>query len=302
VTNNGDSNANFNEPIFGGTAVPGQGFQLPTLLSQVGSVLLGPNGNPGAVGATDNNNDFTNRSVVAGITGVAPGGVTTAPDNIVYTNTLQNTGNANDTFTLSAPTVPAGFLVEISTNGGTSYTTVSGGGTTTLAVAYGASANILVRITAPVGQTILTAFSTTIRATSGIDNTKKNDTLDRLYTGFVQLTKTVTVSNATGVGAATDAVPGADLIYTITYNNIMTSAAVGSGNSTLAASNLVITENGSSGSNNWGATTNQVVGSATDSNSGTITGDTAGSTVLTDTVASLAAGSNGTFVFRRKIK
>jgi hypothetical protein len=104
------------------------------------------------------------------------------------------------------------------------------------------------------------------------------------------------------VGAATDAVPGADITYTITYTNIMTSAAVGTGNSTLAATNLVITENGSTGSNNWGTTTTQIVGSATDSNSGTITGDAAASTVLTDTVASVAAGSNGTFVFKRKIK
>ncbi|MDT7541336.1 MAG: hypothetical protein QOE33_1240 [Acidobacteriota bacterium] len=302
LTNNGDGNANFNEPLQGGTAVAGQGFQQPTTLTQVGSVLLGPSGNPAAVGATNNNDDFTNRSVTTGIAGVAPGGVTTASGVIVYTNTVQNTGNANDTFTLTAPTVPAGFLVEISTNGGTSYTTVSGGGSTTLAVAFGASANILVRITAPTAQTILTGFSTTLRATSGIDNTQKNDTIDRLYTGFIRLDKTVSVSNATGVGAATDAVPGADITYTITYTNIMTSAAVGTGNSTVAASNLVITENGSTGSNNWGATTNQIVGSATDSNSGTITGDAAASTVLTDTVASVAAGSNGTFVFKRKIK
>lgn len=302
LTNNGDGNANFNEPLQGGSAVAGQGFQQPTLLQQTGSVLLGPSGAPNAVGPTNNNDDFTNRSVTTGIAGVQPGGVTTASGQIVYTNTVQNTGNANDTFTFTAPTVPAGFTVEISTNGGTSYTTVSGGGSTTLAVGFGASANILVRITAPTAQTILTGFSTTIRATSGIDNTQKNDTIDRLYTGFIHLTKTATVSNATGVGNATDAVPGADIIYTITYNNIMTSAAVGSGNSTLAATNLVITENGSSGSNNWGTTTTQVVGSASDSNSGTITGDTAGSTVLTDTVASVAAGSSGTFTFKRKIK
>jgi hypothetical protein len=300
--NTGDRNANFDEPAQGSPAVSGKGFKLPTTLTQVGGVLLGPSGNPGAVGATDNNNDFTNRSVTTGIAGVAPGGVTTASGVIVYTNTIQNTGNANDTFTLTAPTVPAGFTVEISTNGGTSYTTVSGGGSTTLAVSFGASANILVRVTAPAAQTILTGFSTTVRATSGIDNTQKNDTLDRLYTGFIRLDKTVSVSNATGVGGATDAVPGADITYTITYTNIMTSAAVGTGNSTLAATNLVITEDGGAGSNNWGTTTTQIVGSATDSNSSPITGDAANSTVLTDTVASVAAGSNGTFVFKRKIK
>jgi hypothetical protein len=301
--NTGDRNANFDEPAQGQPAVAGKGFKIPTLLTQTGSVLLGPLNSANATGpGGDNNLDFTNRSVTTGIAGVAPGGSTTASGVITYSNTLQNTGNADDTFTLTAPTVPAGFTVEISTNNGTSYTTVSGGGSTTLAVSYNSSANILVRVTAPAGQTVLTAFSTTIRATSGIDSTKKNDTIDRLYTGFVRLDKTAAVSNTTGVGNATDAVPGADITFTVTYTNIMTSASVGAGNSTLAASNVVITEDGGAGSNNWGATTTQVVGSAADSNSGTITGDSANSTVLTDTLASLPAGSSGTFTFKRKIK
>jgi hypothetical protein len=304
VTNNGDRNADFDEPAQGSPAVAGKGFKLPTLLSQVASVLLGPSGSPTAVGATNNNDDFTNRAVNTGIAGVAPGGMTTAGGVVVYTNTLQNAGNANDTFTLSTPNVPAGFTVEISTNGGASYTTVSGGGSTTLAVGFGATANILVRVTAPAGQTVLTAFPTTVRATSGIDNTQRNDTIDRLYTGFVRIDKAApTVTNATGMGGAADAVPGADIEYVITYTNIMTSASVGTGNSTLAASNLVITEDGSAGSNNWGATTTHVVGSASDTNGGTITGDgVTTSTVLTDSVASLPAGSNGTFRFKRRIK
>jgi hypothetical protein len=308
--NTGDRNANFDEPAQGSPGVAGKGFKLPTTLTQVGGVLLGPSGAPGATGPGSNNNlDFTERSTRLGINHPPCVGApvaaceTDVQDNIVYTNTVQNTGNANDTFTLSAPTVPAGFTVEISTNGGTSYTTVSGGGSTTLAVSFGASANFLVRITAPVGQAVLTAFSTTIRATSAIDNTQRNDTIDRLFTGFIRLDKTATVSNATGVGGATDAVPGADITYTITYTNLMTSSAVGVGNSSLAASNLVITEDGASGGNNWGATTNEVVGSATDSNGGTITGDgVVTSTVLTDTITSLAAGANGTFTFKRKIK
>ena len=224
-------------------------------------------------------------------------------DTATFTNTVQNTGNANDTFTLTAPTVPATFLVEISTNGGTSWTTVSGGGSTTLAVAFGASANFLVRVTAPAGQAVLTGFATTVRATSGIDNTQRNDTIDRLFTGFIRLDKTVTGSTATGVGAATDAVPGADLIYEITYTNIMTSASVGVGNSSLAASNLAISEDGGAGGNNWGTTTTHVVGSASDTNGGSITGDgSTSSTVLTDTVASVPAGTFGKFTFRRKIK
>jgi hypothetical protein len=301
VVNKGDSNANFNEPLSGGTLSVTQGFQLPTLLQKTGSVLIGPSGAPNAVGPTNNNDDYTNKSVNTGIATVVPGGVTTAGGVVTFTNTVQNTGNADDTFTLTAPTVPAGFTVEISTNGGTSWTTVSGGGNTTVAVAYNSSASILVRVTAPAGQTVLTAYASTVRATSGIDTTKSNDTIDRLYTGFLQLTKSYVVDNQTGVGGATDAVPGADIVYTIAYSNISSSNG-GAGCVNLTVNNLVITEDGSAAPNTWGTTTDQVVGSATDSNSGTIAGDSANSSVLTDTVATLAPGANGTFVFKRKIK
>src|SRR5260370_1793225 len=142
--NNGDGNADFNEGYVAGA---GHGVIQRTTLTQVGAVLIGPSGAPAAVGPTDNNDDYSNKAVNTGIAGVAPGGVTTALGQIVYTNTIQNTGNTSDTFTIDAPTVPAGFTVEVSTNGGTSYTTGSGGGSTTLAIAFATSANILVRIT-----------------------------------------------------------------------------------------------------------------------------------------------------------
>ena len=55
----------------------------------------------------------------------------------------------------------------------------------------------------------------------------------------------------------------------------MTAVAAGSGNSSLTASNIVITEDGAAGANNWATYTTQVVGSASDTNStgtpGTIT-------------------------------
>ncbi len=98
----------------------GHGVIQQTLLLQIGSVLIGPLGAPAAVGPTDNNDDYTNKSTNPA--NIAPGGTTTAAAQLVYTNTVQNTGNANDTFTLDAPTVPAGFTVEISTNGGGAYT------------------------------------------------------------------------------------------------------------------------------------------------------------------------------------
>ncbi len=218
--NNGDGNANFTQGLVPGS---GHGVVQQTTLTQVGAVLVGPLAAASAVGPTDNNDDYTNKSVNTGIAGVEPGGVTTALGQLVYLNTIQNTGNANDTYTIDAPTVPAGFTVEVSTNAGVSYTTVSGGGSVSLSILFGASANINVRVTAPAGKTVLTAYDTIIRVTSTNTSSAFNKTIDRLYTGFVQLSKAFSVSNGTGVGAATDPVPGAVITYTITYTNVSTS-------------------------------------------------------------------------------
>jgi hypothetical protein len=290
--NNGDGNANFDE---GYVAAVGHGVIQQTLLTQVGSVLLGPSGAPSAVGPTDNNDDYTNKSTNPG--NIAPGNNTTASAQLVYVNTLQNNGNANDTYTLDAPTVPAGFTVEISTDGGTSYTDVSSGGSVSLAVAFGNSANINVRVTVPSGKPVLTGFDAVVRATSTVTPAANNKTIDRAYTGFIRLDKAFTVNNATGVGAATDPVPGAVITYNITYTNISSSNG-GAGCVKLTASNLVITEDGLAAPNNWGTyTTNS--GSPSDSGSGTVA--IVSATKYTDTVASVAAGASAVFTFKRSI-
>jgi hypothetical protein len=294
TSNNGDSNADFNEGYVAGS---GHGVIQRTTLTAVGAVLVGPSGAPAAVGPNNNNDDYSNKSVNTGIAGVAPGGVTTASGQLVYVNTIQNTGNANDTYTIDAPTVPAGFTVEVSTNGGGSYTTVSGGGSVTLAISFGASANINVRITEPSGNTVLTGYDTIVRVTSGNTPASNNKTIDRLYTGFVRLDKTSSVSNSTGVGGATDPVPGAVITYNITYTNV--SSSNGDANCVkLTASSVVITEDGLAAPNNWGTyTTNS--GSPSDSGSGTVV--TVSATKYTDTIASLAAGGSAVFTFKRSI-
>ena len=109
------------------------------------------------------------------------------------------------------------------------------------------------------------------------------------------------------VGAATDAVPGAVITYTIKYTNISTT--VTAGNIGLTANNLVITENGSTLPNNWATYTTQIVGSGKDytgasgttAGSGTIAGDSAGSSILSDTVTTVAPQAIGRFVFQRTI-
>jgi len=87
----------------------------------IGDVLIGPCGLPGAMGPTGINDDFTNRSVSTGIANVSPGGLTTAPATVVFRNTIQNTGASDDVFMLSAPTTPDGFKVEVSVDSGDNY-------------------------------------------------------------------------------------------------------------------------------------------------------------------------------------
>src|SRR6266404_1414741 len=284
------------------TQITNQSPQRQTLLLAVGSVLNGPVSQPGAVGPTNNNDDYTNKSVNTGIANVAPGGATTALGTVTFTNTVQNSGNANDSYTLTVPTFPAGSTVKVTVNAVQTTVVNAGAATGTaipaLSIAFGATANYTVDVTLPAGKTVLTGYDTVIKATSGNTSSASNDTIDRLYTGFVRLDKTSSVINGTGVGAATDAVPGAVITFSITYTNV--SSTGGSNNVTLTANNIVITENGSTAPNNWTTYTTHVVGAA-DTLGGTITGDTAGSNLLTDTIATLSGGQSGIFTFKRQI-
>src|SRR5918911_308358 len=238
-----------------------------TTLQTSGDVLNGPLGAPGAVN-NNNNDDFTNESISTGIAGVPPGGSTGVPSEAVtFRNTVQNAGNANDNFTLTVQSFPAGATVKITAN--SVQTTVVLNGTPTgnavppLAINFNSTANYDVEVTLPAGKTVLTGYDTVIRATSGNTNTKWNETIDRLYTGFVELLKDspVAITNSTGVGGANDPVPGAVITYVIRYRNVSSApASGGSGNVTLTASNVTISENGGAGTNNWATYTTMVLG------------------------------------------
>ena len=279
--------------------ITAQSPQRVTTLQSSGNVLNGPQGQPSAVGPTNNNDDYTNKSVNTGIAGVPPGGVTTASGVANFTNTLQNTGNANDNFTLTVTSFPAGATVVVNGVTVVNNGVATGNPVPPVAIAFGGSSNYSVSVTLPAGKVVLTGYDTVIRATSGNTATSTNDTIDRVYTGFVRLDKTATVTNSTGVGGPNDPVPGAVITFAITYTNV--SSTGGTNNVTLTASNVVITENGAAAPNNWATYTDHVVG-ATDSLGGSITGDAIGSNLLTDTIAALGAGQSGVFTFKRQIK
>src|SRR6185295_10087359 len=87
------------------------GAAVVSSVVHLGNEQIGTSGHHDAINTTTNN-DYTNKSVNTGIAGVVFGSNTTAPGTILYTNTLKNTGDADDTFTITAPTVPSGFTVE----------------------------------------------------------------------------------------------------------------------------------------------------------------------------------------------
>lgn len=305
VANSGDGNANFNEGDQPGN-VDGNGIQQSTTLGGTGGVLNGPALFPGAVGPTNNNDDYTNLSTNNGIF-VAPGGVTTTSDTVIFTNTVVNTGSLNDVFNLTATNIPAGLTVAISRDLGVTYTDITSGGSVALPVLFNLTGTYLVRVTVPAGKPVLTAYDVVIRATSTATPGVYNETIDRVYTGFVRLDKTVTVTNGTGVGGPTDPVPGAILNFEIKYTNISSSGGIN--NKPLSATSITILEDGNLAPNNWGTTTNMVVNSGLNSAPGGVISIMVGVDILNSSFVSnnvplmlLSPGEFGTFSFKRVIK
>lgn len=265
----------------------------------VAGVLLGPCGSATAAGPTGLDDDFTNRSIGSAVVS-GPGAVTVTSESVVFKNTLENTGTGDDAFIVTVRSMPPGFRVEISTDHGDRYVPVEPHtSSVTVAVSYRGAVTILVRVTAPGGLPVLSAFDTVIRATSTISPSITNETIDRIYTGFIRLDHSHVIVNRTGVGGPADAVPGAEVEFIVTYSNI--SSSVGTYCSLLAAYNIVINENGNAPPNNWGTTTQHVVG-AKDSRGGYIVGDRPDSNSLSNIVMRLDAGESGLFTFKRKIR
>lgn len=262
-------------------------------------VLLGPCGSSAAAGPTGINDDFTNRSIGADIV-TGPNTITANSASVVFRNTLQNTGTADDAFIIAAPSLPPGFRAEVSTDNGDTYAVIDQwSNSITVAVGYRAAVILFVRITAPGGLPVLKAFETVVRATSTVSPAVTNETINRIYTGFIRLENAHAIVNHTGVGGPSDAVPGAQVEFIITYSNI--SSMNGVDCALLIAYNLVISADGRKSPNNWGVTTDHIVG-ASDNRGGLIAGDRPNSQSLANVVMRLEAGESGVFRFRRMIR
>ncbi|HTD38253.1 MAG TPA: hypothetical protein VK669_12115 [Candidatus Limnocylindrales bacterium] len=303
------------------------------------SVLNGPNGFPGATGPdTTTNTDYTAVSYTNGGTILAAvnGSTVSVPASaaaITTVNSLQNTGNKDDTYNLSAATgtgltaLPAGWTVTFQSAGqsasGACAAVSAGTVITSVCVPSGATQNYRVIYTPPASATTFNAFAAygdAITATSTNDNTKTNVTIDEIFVGgFVKLVKSFSVASgqpcltaSSWTPSAANVNPGDCIQYTVTYTNVAPSG--GTNDITLNASSFVITEDGNasggSGSttyaNSWAAHTGGLYQAPVDSNGGTLGGynpgpGAAGSSKFTDTIGVLNAGATGNVTFKVQV-
>jgi hypothetical protein len=231
-----------------GTGPGGEANTFVIRTPDAAEVLNGPQGQPAAVGPTDNNDDFTNKSTLVP-TDKQPGD-TLDPSSVAFTNTVQNSGTDPHSISL-VPTPPADLThlpvntVVTITHGAESKSYVWNGtqflfdadgnpNTTgdqsvidTIAeyitipnVAPGTSVNYGAEVNLPPGTPLSTdinrGFPVPITAfiddgTPGLQGTEPlNITINRVYTGYLKLVKESRILQGTG-----PAVQGSDGTFSI---------------------------------------------------------------------------------------
>jgi hypothetical protein len=321
----------------------GEFLLVPFKIAAPLALKNGPREQPTAVGATNDNDDFTNKSTPIG----SLNGATNLPL-VTFTNTVLNSSDlARDIKILPqvsvASDLPNGTIVTLldpadaNLTAAFSYqngifTPVANSPATLVLknVAASATKNYTVQVSLPAGTPAVKGYPVKLLAFIDINNDNipdtteaKNATIDRTYTGFVEVLKESRVLDSTkapltdakGVFSETAKPVKAEqyIEYRITYTNIST-PAVGTGNKPISATNFTITEDGiasPTNSNNWGDLTNNDPSSAT-STAGTITYSKAsgvGTATDLDIVKyqniltkPIEPGQTGTFTFRRKVK
>jgi hypothetical protein len=278
----------------------------------ISSLYNGPVNKPEATGPGNSiETDFTNKSMAltpADAVRNAAGNLlpTVSSSVVTFSNTVENKTNvAGDVYLLpTAPaaatgTLPDGTLVKIKNTTGTdsrSYT-YSGGVFTPipaeaaltplkLAIAAGPTAFVsyAVDVTLPAGQEQLKGYPVPITAFAGTAPTTamdipttavKNITIDRVYTGYIDLIKEArlldvitdqtdtTIPFVKGVAAnSLQAVPGKFIQYRIRAKNIVDAAPGSVDSPALSATNIKVKEDGLASPNSWGNTTSHAPDSA----------------------------------------
>jgi hypothetical protein len=339
-------------PIFIGEAkgtasfgsADGEYIVIPLQLAAPPALKNGPRQNPKAIGPSNDNDDFTNKSTSIG------GDAAFDPAPLAFTNTVINTSDLTREIkvvptvdqvtdlpegaiiTLSDPTNPARTATFKYTKGAFVPELNSPSTLVLVGIIAGATKDYSVLIDLPKDTPVTKAFPLKLVAFIDRNNNNlpdvteaQNATIDRLYTGFMQVVKESRVlalvdSNLQPVigedGKFSQTAKSAQLDqfieYRIIYTNISTPTPTnGSGNRTLSATNFGITEDGTVLPNNWASLTQNDPNSAS-STTGTITYSNAqGLSTSTDPAVSkyeviltnpVNPSEFGTFIFRRKVK
>jgi hypothetical protein len=300
----------------------------------------GPREQATAVGPTNDNDDFTNKSIPIG----SLNGASNLPL-VTFTNTVLNSSDLSRNITILpqvavASDLPDGTIITLldpadanltaafSYSNGV-FTPVPNSPLTLVLknVAASATKNYTVQVSLPIGAAAVKGYPVKLLAFIDTNNDNipdpseaKNATIDRTYTGFIEVLKESRVldsnkipsTDANGVfsEAAKPVKVDQYIEYRITYTNISTPTA-GTGNRPISAANFTITEDGNNSPNNWGDLTTNDPDSAIGT-SGTITYSKAsgvGSSADLDVVKyqnilskPIEPGQTGTFTFRRKVK
>jgi hypothetical protein len=322
----------------------GEYIVIPLQLAAPPALKNGPRQNPKAVGPSSDNDDFTNKSTSIG------GDAAFDPAPLAFTNTVINTSDLTREIKV-VPTVdqvtdlPEGAIVTLSDTKNPARTATfkytkgafvpepNSPSTLVLSdIIAGAAKDYGVLIDLPKDMPVSKAFPLKLVAFIDGNNNNlpdvteaQNATIDRLYTGFIQVVKESRVlalvdsklqpvigEDGTFSQTAKSAQLDQFIEYRIIYTNISTPTPTsGSGNRTLSATNFGITEDGTVLPNNWASLTENDPNSAS-STAGTITYSNA-QRLSTSTdpevnkyefilTNSVNPSESGTFTFRRKVK
>lgn len=289
----------------------------------------GSSGSYDGSAASNTNDDFvampfgitadsiTNTGTAAGTPVTAA--TTSGSASVCVADQIENSGNKDDNFNVTAY-APTAFAIP--TTGGQSYTTgfnaggtqlttwtvaiysdssctvalggASAGSTSSTAsnvsVTSGATQDVYVKYTAPTGTTYFTRFDSLVHAVSVGDTTKTNDVHNELYSSFVALTKSQSItstncpSGASPSYGANTVCSGDSIAYTVDYRNLVLGTSdtnlsfnecvteTGSGNALLIADDGTVTSSSSSTTqNNWGYFTTGLQAAPVDKDSSSAT-------------------------------
>jgi hypothetical protein len=301
-------------------------------------VLNGSKDNAQSIGENgDNNQDFTNKATP--VAGGIKRGDKFNPDPVGFINTVKNgSDTATDIKIVPAIKVdeplPEGTIITLKdpkkpNDSGVSYKVNSVGGivpvdATKLALILAqvpaqGSVDYITGIDLPIDTSALKGYPISLIAFIDRNNDNlpnptelQNKTLDRLYTGFIEMLKESRVLGVDKKPLNDFSVdpkitkPGQFIEYQIKFSNISTVVPAGSDSRGLAATNFTITEDGSTGVNNWAALTTNDPNSAS-ATMGTLTfsptNDTNNRGVKTyiNNVGTLVPQASGVFSFTRQL-